>query len=150
DLTALNPATQPLGLLKIKSGRIHSLDYNFKANDAGAGGTVGMKYDRLGISVLSKNEQTQSLKKRTLISLAANLLLINENNITDNNTIQETTVHYKRDKERTIFTLMWKSIFQGVKELVGIDPKTEKKLRSTKEKRKGVEDVLKDKKGNDD
>lgn len=149
--TVLNPATRPLGLVKIKSGRIHSLDYDFNADNSGAYGSIALKYDRLGISVLSKNE-TGDLKKKGLISLAANLLLLKDNNLHDSLAIQQTKVAHKRDPYRSIFNLMWKSIFSGVKVIVGVDKKTEENIKSLKKTgerlREGKDRDGKDKEGN--
>ncbi len=151
NATVLNPATRPLGLVKIKSGRIHSLDYNFNADNSGAYGSIALKYDRLSISVLSKNE-TGDLKKKGLISLAANLLLLKDNNLYDSLAIQQTKVAYQRDPYRSIFNLMWKSIFSGVKVIVGVDKKTEENIKSLKKTgerlKEGKDRDKKDKGGN--
>ncbi len=134
NATTLNPATRPLGMVKIKSGRIHSLDYNLKADNSGAYGSVALKYDRLGVSVLSKDDSTGDLTKQGLISLAANLLVINDNNMEEGQGPGQSKVSYKRDPYRSVFNLMWKSIFSGVKPMVGVDKKTEEKINSLKEK----------------
>ncbi len=132
NATALNPATRPLGLVRIRSGRIHSLHYNLSADNSGAYGDVALQYDRLGISVLSKNKETGDLTRQGLISLAANMLVIKDNNMEDSLGIRQTEVHYKREPYRSVFNLMWKSIFSGVKPMVGVDKDTEEKIKSLK------------------
>ncbi|HLR38021.1 MAG TPA: hypothetical protein VK084_08240 [Chitinophagaceae bacterium] len=138
--SALNPATKPLGLIRVKSGRIHALDFHFSANHRQSVGKVKMKYDRLKIAVLSHDEQKNELKKKGLASLAANLLLIRESNMPGAGVPQSTQVVFARKPQRSIFSYMWKSIFKGVKPLVGIDQKTEDKLKEMlakwKEKKK--------------
>lgn len=142
----LNPATVPLGMIKVKSGRIHQLRYNFNGNDNGAQGDVDMKYDRLKISILAKDKKTNELKKKGLVSLAANLLVVKEGNVNDSLSKQSAHVNYQRDPERSVFSLMWKSLFQGVKEIVGIDQKKEEKLKAIlKNKKKKKDSSLKDK-----
>src|SRR5699024_10876132 len=101
----------------------------FSANQLKSVGTVKMKYDRLKIAVLSHNEKKNELKKKGLASLAANLLLIRESNMQGSGLPQSTQVFFSRKPQRSVFSYMWKSIFKGVKPLVGIDQKTEDKLK---------------------
>ena len=152
NATLLNPASLPLGLVKIKSGRIHSLDYNFRADNSGAFGEVGLKFDRLGVSVLSKSAETGDLQKKGLVSLAANLLLLKDNNLYDSLAVQQSTVGYLRDPERSVFNLIWKSIFTGAKVMVGIDEHTENRINALKNTGERLKETIgrqkKDKDGN--
>lgn len=119
--SVLNKATRYLGLLKIRSGNIHSLRFNFSANTTRSTGTVRLLYDELSISILSVDEISGRLKKKALASLMANLLVLRNNNVTDSAAVQKAAVTYPYDPEKSIFNYMWKSIFQGVKVVVGMD-----------------------------
>ncbi len=127
-VNALNPATHPLGQLNLKKGRIHSLDYEMNADNHGAVGKVALNYDQLEVKVLSKSNRNGNLKKQGLISFAANIFIIKNANRSDS----FAQISYKRDPYRSVFNLMWKSIFTGVKPLIGIDKKTEQKIKSLK------------------
>ena len=119
--TVLNKATRYLGLLKIRSGNIHSLRFNFSANTTQSTGSVRLLYDELSISLLSVDEMSGRLKQKALASLMANLLVLRNNNITDTPSVQRASVTYPYDPEKSIFNYMWKSIFEGVKIVVGMD-----------------------------
>lgn len=119
--TVLNKATRYLGLLKIRSGNIHSLRFNFSANATQSVGSVHLLYDELSISILSLDEISGRLKKKGLASLVANLLVLRNNNLTDATAVREAAVTYQHDPTKSIFNYMWKSIFQGVKVVVGMD-----------------------------
>jgi hypothetical protein len=117
----LNKATRYLGLLKIKSGNIQQLGFRFSANDRQAVGSVTLTYDDLAIKLLSLDEVSGRLKNKGLASLVANILVIKNNNIRDPVADRTEKVDYKRDPEKSVFNLMWKSLFQGVKGIVGMD-----------------------------
>src|SRR5699024_12063938 len=85
--------------------------------------------------VLSKSNRKGNLEKQGFISLAANLFVIKDANRSDS----FAQISYKRDPYRSVFNLMWKSIFTGVKPLIGIDKKTEQKIKSLKSTKKGKE-----------
>lgn len=147
--TVLNKATRYLGLLKIRSGNIRSLRFRFSANANQTTGTVRLLYDELSISILSVDEISGRLKKKGLASLMANLLVLKNNNVTDASVPRETSVTYERDPSKSIFNYMWKSLFQGIKVIVGMDQDTSQlkkdlqqntlvqKIREKKEQRKG-------------
>lgn len=118
--SVLNKATRYLGLLTIRSGNIHRLTFNFQANAQSTRGQVGLRYDELSIKILSLDELSGRLKKKGLASLVANLLVLNNNNITDTAAPHSAQVTYVRDPQKSVFNLMWKSLFTGVKQIVGM------------------------------
>jgi len=118
--SVLNRATRYLGLLTIRSGNIHRLTFDFSANKQASRGQVGMRYDDLSIKILSLDELSGRLRKKGLASLVANLLVLNNNNITDTAAPRSARVTYVRDPYKSVFNLMWKSLFTGVKQIVGM------------------------------
>lgn len=119
--TVLNKATRYLGLLKIRSGNIRQLRFRFSADSRQTTGSVLLRYDELSISILSLDELSGRLEKKGLASLVANLLVLRNNNVTDTSAKREAHITYPRDPEKSVFNYMWKSIFKGVKEIVGMD-----------------------------
>ena len=115
----VNPITEPMGPAKLDEGRINSLHFNFEGNNYGMDGNVKMLYENLKLTILEKEEGTKKLDKKTLASFAANLIIKNDNP-KGNDDPRIATVHFDRDTNRSIFHLVWKSLFKGIKETVGI------------------------------
>lgn len=132
DADVLNVATRPLGLVKIKSGVIHQLKFNFSANNYQSKGSVDLHYDRLAVKVLSVDENTGQLKKKGLVSLVANLLMLKNGNMNTENAVKKTSVIYERNPKKSVFSYMWKSLFTGVKEIVGVQEETEDVIKGLK------------------
>ncbi|MGK2863763.1 MAG: hypothetical protein ACSLE0_17655 [Chitinophagaceae bacterium] len=115
----INSITQPLGPAKLENGRIHSLEFDLKGNNYQTNGTVKMLYEDLKISILEMEKDSHELDKKTLASLAANFIIKDENPRKKDDP-RIATVHFDRDVNRSIFHLVWKSIFKGIRETVGI------------------------------
>ncbi|MGH2643149.1 MAG: hypothetical protein ACRDE2_04320 [Chitinophagaceae bacterium] len=119
---ALNEILKPLALIKINSGEIHQCRFNFTVDTNAARGTVHILYDDLSVKVLSKDSTTGRLKGRGLISIMANLFVINRGNISDSSNPQNAVVFFKRSPNQSIINLMWNSLFAGIQEIAGIQP----------------------------
>jgi hypothetical protein len=117
----LNKATRYLGMVKIRSGNIHRVHFDFSANQYQAKGSVTLLYDDLSVKILSLDEISGRLKNKGLASLVANLLVLNNNNTKDTSVMRTAQVVYKRDPGKSVFNMMWKSMFTGIKQIVGMD-----------------------------
>lgn len=118
DAEILNKVTIPMALIKIKSGKINSLDFNFKGNNTSAKGDVILKYNDLKVDVLKRDKNTNDIKKRGLVSFMANLIVKNDNPM--NGTLREVNPEYERNNYKSFFNLVWKTLFTGMKETVGM------------------------------
>lgn len=118
DAVVLNKVTIPMALIKIKSGRINSLDFNFTGHNTSAKGKVVMKYNALKVDVLKRDKNSNDIKKRGLVSLLANVIVKNDNPM--NGTLREVTPEYERNEYKSFFNLVWKTLFAGMKETVGM------------------------------
>lgn len=119
DATILNKISIPMDLIKVNQGNISSLDFHIKGNNTSAKGDFVMKYDNLKVDVLKRDKNTGEVKKRGLISLAANAIVKNSN--PDNNNLRKVNPEYERDIYKSFFNLVWKTVFTGMKETVGIE-----------------------------
>ncbi|MBC7946828.1 MAG: hypothetical protein H7Y42_03035 [Chitinophagaceae bacterium] len=115
----LNPLTEPMGPAKIKEGRINGLEFNMEGNDYAADGTVELLYEGLKVSMLEKDKGATETDKKFLMSLLANIVIKNDNP-KKNEEVRVAQAHFDRDTNRSIFHLVWKTIFQGIRETVGI------------------------------
>jgi hypothetical protein len=118
DALALNKVSIPMGLINISSGKINSIDFNLKGNDTSAGGNLVMKYDDLTVEVLKRDKNTKEMKKRGFASLAANLAVKNNNPASSG--LRKATPQYRRNIYKSFFNLVWKTVFTGMKETVGL------------------------------
>lgn len=114
---ALNPITVPLGMLKVNTVNIKSLNVTMKGDNYQGTGTVKMIYDDLNITALKSTGDT--LKKRGLLSFIANTFVIKKENPFKNKPIRVETVSYPRNTQKSFFNLVWKTIFTGAGKTVG-------------------------------
>jgi hypothetical protein len=95
--------------------------FDFSANQYQAKGSVTLLYDDLSVKILSLDEISGRHKNKGLASLVANLLVLNNNNTKDTSVMRTAQVVYKRDPGKSVFNMMWKSMFTGIKQIVGMD-----------------------------
>lgn len=118
DALDLNKVSVPMALLRLNTGKINSLDFHFKGNNTGAEGDFTMKYEDLKVDILKRDKTTNEVKKRGLASLAANVIV--KNNNPDSRGLRQVSPSYKRNIYKSFFNLVWKTLFTGMKETVGI------------------------------
>ncbi|OAQ38927.1 hypothetical protein A5893_12885 [Pedobacter psychrophilus] len=129
EMSALNDLFKNMALVSTSSGQIQSFVFNMKGNKAGAGGTMTLKYQDLKISLMKKDDE-EKFKKLGLISFFANALLVNNGNPNGKDPLIVANSYYKRPNESSFFNLMWKSIFEGIKQSVGITKEKEDSLKA--------------------
>jgi hypothetical protein len=111
----LNPLLKPMALAELEKGKINSLQYQMDATNTKARGTVFIKYEDLKIKILKKDENKNKYKQKFLPTLAAGVLLKDSNPQHDKMRVGK--VDYTRDIHRSMFNLMWKSLFAGIKQV---------------------------------
>jgi hypothetical protein len=125
--SSINSLTRPLAMLMTSSGEIEKMTFNMKGNVNGAGGSMTINYKDLNVILMKKDEQ-ENFKRMGLISLFANALILERDNPTRNKPVRVANPYYNRPADGSFFNLMWKAIFVGVKESVGITKENEAKL----------------------
>jgi hypothetical protein len=118
DAKVLNKVSIPMALIRIQTGKINSINFNFKGNDVQANGDFVMKYEDMKVDVLKRDETTKDIKKRGLSSLVANILVKNSN--PKGGILRKTNPTYERNVYKSFFNLVWKTIFNGMKETLGL------------------------------
>ncbi|MBD3750106.1 MAG: hypothetical protein IE931_11490 [Sphingobacteriales bacterium] len=127
NTSVLNPITKPLAMLMTSSGKINRMDFDFKGNLNKAEGTLKLHYSDLNL-VLMKRGERDNFKKMGLISLFANALLVEAANPAGNQPLRVVHPYCERPLEASFFNLMWKAIYIGVKQSVGITEEKEKRF----------------------
>jgi hypothetical protein len=119
EASLLNPLTEPMGPARIKKGKINGTEFNLQGHDYGMDGTVKFLYEDLTVTVLEKDKGVMKLDKKTLKSFIANIAIKNSNP-KRNEDVRIIQVHLDRDTNRSIYYLVWKTLFKGLKETVGL------------------------------
>jgi len=125
----LNQITKPLGLVRINRGNVDKLKFNFKADDFGSKGTVDFSYFDLSVALMKNDPTKDHLVKRGLISFLANALIINSENPGRDGNFISAKVNYVRPGNTSFFSMIWKTLFLGVKYSVGITEEKQTEIR---------------------
>ncbi len=120
DATKLNVITEPLGMARVDRGKIDGIRFNMNGDNYQATGDLGMIYDGLKISALKREEGKSGFQKEGLKSLMANMILRNKNTAGDKE--RKGRINNERNTNRSFFNHVWKSIFEGVKDVAGMPP----------------------------
>jgi hypothetical protein len=140
NLRSLNKLIRPLAMMEVKSGIIEKATFSVYGNYRRATGTLKMHYNNLKIGILSKDEEDGKIKKRGLVSLLANVLLIENDNPSKDGSFRTGHIAYARPENGSFFNLMWKSVFSGVKESVGFTVEKERQMLERMEQKKDREE----------
>jgi hypothetical protein len=131
DMEALNQATMPLAMVKITEGTIKQFSFDMQANSKVFKGKVGLLYNNLKVNLLQADTVNNRLKKRSLISIFANLFVIKHNNPdNDGMAARSAYVTYARPEYSPFFKTVWKALLEGLKPCVGLDAQTQKATKA--------------------
>jgi hypothetical protein len=112
---SLNPLLKPMALAELKKGKINGLQFHLNATNTHAKGKLTLLYNDLSIRLLKKDDDKNKYKTKVLPTLAAGLVVKDSNPSNGKTRIGD--VNYDRDIHRSIFQLMWKALFTGIKEV---------------------------------
>ncbi|HVV53791.1 MAG TPA: hypothetical protein VHC47_00615, partial [Mucilaginibacter sp.] len=131
DLTVLNPAIMPLGLVKINTGRLNRFDFDIQANDKAAHGRISLLYDSLKVTVLKPDTNKDRLKHLAVASLFANILVLKHNNPDKpGETPRSFDVTFSRPPDYPFFKTIWRTLLAGIKPSVGLNDKMQQNVKA--------------------
>lgn len=111
-ISVLNPPFEALGMTSIRSGFADKLSFDINGERMSSTGSVLLNYHDLKIDLLKKNKE-DSLEKKGFLSFLANA------DIRNNNTSSKPKAfHYQKDRYKSFFNLLWKSVFEGGKNTI--------------------------------
>jgi hypothetical protein len=126
-LQAVNPATIPLAMLKISSGTLKSLNFDFKADSKRSKGKVTILYNDLKVNILRADTTNAILKKKLIESLFANIFILKHNNPDKEGEIPRSfNVNHTRPIAMPFFGTLWQTLLLGIKPAAGLDEKSQK------------------------
>ncbi|PYF76035.1 AsmA family protein [Pedobacter nutrimenti] len=143
DMKALNPLAESLGLVKIEQGQVQKADFDVQANLKGSRGKMNFYYTALKVALLKETEEGAAPKKKGFLSFLANKLVIKDANPSKGEKVRTAEIRFERTPAASFFNLLWKSVFTGIRETVGIGmvpvkspEKAYEKVKDKKQERK--------------
>jgi len=131
SLQALNPAVMPLAMVKATAGSIKELNFDIQANANVFKGHVGFLYNDLKINIFQADTANDRLKKRSMMSMFANLFVIKHDNPDKaGGAARSANVILLRPKDSPFFKTMWKALLEGIKPCVGVDAKKQQETKA--------------------
>lgn len=134
DGRLLNKITRPVALLQIKSGQIDELQFDIRAKEDLALGTLNFRYHNLGVRLLEPAEDSDRLVGKGFMSFLANNLIINSGNPDRNGKFVSAKINYQRPPTASFFSFIHKSLFQGIRHSIGFTAEKEKEIKAQIEK----------------
>ncbi|MCD0487005.1 hypothetical protein LPB86_02110 [Pedobacter sp. MC2016-14] len=143
DMKTLNPIAKALGLIEINSGKVNKVAFDIQGNTSGSKGLVQFNYTDLNIKLLKAGEEGEPVKKKGLLSFLANALVVKNDNPDKNKPARTANITFVRPPSASFFNLMWKSVYLGIREIVGIGIVP---VKTPQQKQEQVEDKLEERK----
>jgi hypothetical protein len=134
DGKALNKMTRPLGMVQLRSGYIDELSFRLQANNQQARGKLNFKYERLGVNLLKREEGREHLVKQGWLSFLANNLVLNTSNPDRNGKFVSADINYKKEPSSSFFSYLYKTLFQGIKNSIGLTDTKEQEIKEQVQK----------------
>jgi hypothetical protein len=120
EMTALNSLSKPLGLVKIEQGKVQRASFDIKGNLKGSSGTMRFLYKDLKITMLKEGEEGEPVKEKGFLSFLANTIIIADANPSKGEEVRVANITFERTPAASFFNLLWKGVFVGIRETVGI------------------------------
>ncbi len=115
DAVSLNPLLKPMALAEVNKGKISRLQYHLDATNKSAHGKLFLEYADLSLKLLKKDDDKNKYKTKFLPTVAAGLVIKESN--PENGKTRMGSIDYNRDIHRSMFNLMWKSLFTAIKDV---------------------------------
>ena len=121
NLREINPMLENVANVSVKSGQNDRLDFSFDGNNNFSVGEMRFRYSDLKITVMKK----KTGDKGGFASFLANTFVINNKNPNGKN-LRVGEIYFERDKQKSLFNFLWKSMLSGIKPSLGINEKNKK------------------------
>jgi hypothetical protein len=130
-LSSLNDMLQPQAKIKIESGVMSRLAFQFHFNDIRSDGSVDLSYHDLKVAGLRKTKKKDRKKdhdkdkdgavKNEFLTFALNTFIQDDAGKQFTGEKKTGTVLFYRDRKKAIFNFWWKSLFSGIKSSFNIE-----------------------------
>ena len=131
DLTVLNPAIMPLGLIKVNNGKLTHFEFDINADNSVSKGRIALLYNDLKVTVLKADTVNDKLKHMTIASLFANVMVLKHNNPDNPGDIPRSFyINYERPKDYPFFKNIWHTLLTGIKPCIGLNEKMQQDVKN--------------------
>lgn len=117
NLAALNPMIEPLAKVRVVSGRMEEMIFSMRGDARRAEVDMSFLYEKLRIRIM--REKDGRLEPRSFLTMLANGLVVRGSN-PDYGGLRRVEAWAERDPYRSQFNYLWKVLFAGIKESVGM------------------------------
>ena len=111
---AINPVAMPLGLARVKSGRIQQLDFDIRGDRFRNAGNLALLYRDVDLEMLSNNYDHKPLKT----ALVNGLLIAHNNPDEPGGKPRVARLNYSRPVNSAFFCALWQTLSNGMKACV--------------------------------
>lgn len=108
-----NPMLLPYLGVKVQSGQIDQLDFNFGYNNNRSNGDMIFEYKNLDF--VMRNQENNS--KKLVFTFLANSFVIEEQNLKGNSSYEKGEISFERDPKKAAFSYWWRSLLSGFKSI---------------------------------
>jgi hypothetical protein len=126
NLKGINTATMPLTLLKIQTGTLKQMDFDFKADRKTAKGKLVMLYNDVKVAILGRDSLFNTLQTKPIPTLYVNNFILRHNNPDAPGLSPRIAfVTQNRSTETPFFKYTWQALLAGIKPSIGLNEKTQ-------------------------
>lgn len=129
SLLHLNPVLENLAFIRIESGRLNALNFDFDYNDRSSKGSLTINYEDLKITGLKKEKSKDESDIKTFL---INTVVKNDKDKDVPIDKRTGAIEFERDRKRQIFNFWWKSLLSGIKASVLNADKDSRKSKDSK------------------
>lgn len=105
-----------VGFVRIEDGLVEGMHANYTLNSEKASGEVKILYRDLKVSFLNKDNPEKTGLKQQFGDFIANTFVLKSDNLGEDARIGE--INFEREIEKSIFAYWWKSLLDGIKEVI--------------------------------
>ncbi|HYI78455.1 MAG TPA: DUF748 domain-containing protein [Chryseolinea sp.] len=127
----LNPALENLAFIRIESGRLNNMDFDFDYNDRSSSGSLTINYQDLKMTGLKKERSPDESDFKTFL---INTIIKNDKDKDVPIGKRTGKIEFERDRKRQIFNYWWKSLLSGIKASVLNSEKSSGKSKDARKK----------------
>lgn len=119
QLPDINQMLEPNANIKIESGKVDLLSFDFNANEQHATGQLIFTYHDLSVKIQNKTKHGFAFKE-DMFSFLANTFVIKKDNPSGKHDVRKGRIVYERNPNRFIFNYTWKALLSGIKPSIGL------------------------------
>ncbi len=129
DLTKLNHIVTPFSKVEIANCDVKKITFTMRGDKRAMRVNMSMPYEDLRIVVLQMDSNEQQLKRQGFISMLANLIVVKKDNPRNGNDLYSPSFIFSRKHEQSFFSFLWKGLFKGIKETIGLSTSMETEIQ---------------------